>query len=154
MTISIEARVTRLESDVMMLRAHADQSDRTSQLILAALTRLEEGQDSLRAGQEVLSSQVGELTTRVDGLTTQVGELTTRVDGLTVQVGDLTTRVDGLTTRVDGLTVQVGELGDRMTVVERSVGGMERSLKQVQEDVAEIKAGHIELRNLVAGLVK
>ena len=41
-----------------------------------------------------------------------------------------------------------------MGTIRRSVGNLEVSMKRVEGDVAEVKAGHIELRNLVAGLIR
>ena len=41
-----------------------------------------------------------------------------------------------------------------MTTMRRSIGNLEVSMKRVEGDVAELKSGHIELRNLVAGLIR
>ncbi|MFF5206917.1 hypothetical protein [Streptosporangium sp. NPDC000396] len=46
------------------------------------------------------------------------------------------------------------ELRGEIAIVKRSVGNLETSMKRVEGDVAELKAGHIELRNLVSGLIK
>lgn len=41
MAASVEARVARLEGDMAVLRAHADESISTSRVILDVLTRLD-----------------------------------------------------------------------------------------------------------------
>ncbi|SDH32384.1 hypothetical protein SAMN05421505_11440 [Sinosporangium album] len=47
----------------------------------------------------------------------------------------------------------VGEIKDRIGVVERAVGNMELRLNRLDENVAALTAGQIEIRDLLARLV-
>ena len=97
-----------------------------------------------------LSTKVDGLTTRVDGLTTTVGQLSTsfdgltaRVDGLTTTVGQLSTSFDGLTTRVDGLTTTVVQLSTRVDGLTTTTGHLTSTVNELATAMA---AGFVEQR--------
>jgi hypothetical protein len=58
-------------------------------------------------------------------------------------------RVDTVDTVEDG----IGEIKDRLGVLERSVGNIEKPQSLMRDDVADLKAGQIEIRDLLARVV-
>jgi len=55
--------------------------------------------------------------------------------------------------RIDTVETDIAEIKDRLGVIERTLGTMEPKLNRVTEDVAELKAGQIEIRDLLARVV-
>lgn len=55
--------------------------------------------------------------------------------------------------RIDTVEHDIAEIKDRLGVIERAASGMETKLNRVAEDVAELKAGQIEVRDLLARIV-
>jgi len=95
---------------------------------------------------ELIATQVGKLTIKVDGLTTRVEGLTTQVDGLTTRMEGLTTQVDGLTTRMEGLTTQVDGLTKDLAEVKATMA-TKQELAEVKSEVSSIKAIVIRIEN-------
>ncbi|GAA3025882.1 hypothetical protein [Streptosporangium longisporum] len=55
--------------------------------------------------------------------------------------------------RVSTVETDIAEIKDRLGVIERTLGTMEPKLNRVAEDVAELKAGQVEIRDLLARVV-
>jgi predicted nuclease with TOPRIM domain len=127
-TTDIRLRV--LETDVAKLRLESQESKVINAGIFEVLT---------------------DLRTEMSGIRTEMDKLRTGQDELRAGQDKLRTGQDEL--RAEMRTGHA-ELREELSVVKRSVGNLELSMKRVEGDVAELKAGHIELRHLVAGLVK
>ncbi|MEU8203087.1 hypothetical protein [Streptosporangium sp. NPDC049046] len=55
--------------------------------------------------------------------------------------------------RVDTVETDSTEIKSRLGVLERSVGNIEKNTAVMRDDIAELKAGQIEIRDLLARVV-
>ncbi|WP_055481236.1 hypothetical protein [Sphaerimonospora mesophila] len=62
-------------------------------------------------------------------------------------------RVGTLESDMHEIRCDVTEIKDRLGVVERSVGSIERNTAIMRDDIAELKAGQIEMRDLLSRVV-
>jgi hypothetical protein len=114
--------------------------------LTARVEALAEAQARTEAKLEVLTARVDALVqaqartdARVDALTEQMAGLTARVDALTERLDALTARVDALTEQMQVLVAQMGALAERM-------GQAEVRLKDLGDDMAEVKGEVFEAR--------
>ncbi|WP_440064287.1 hypothetical protein [Streptosporangium sp. OZ121] len=131
-TTDIRLRV--LETDVAKLRLENEESKVINAGIFEVLTDLRTEMSGIRTDMDKLRTGQDELRAGQDQLRTEM------------RTGHAELRAEMRTGHA--------ELREELSVVKRSVGNLELSMKRVEGDVAELKAGHIELRNLVVGLVK
>jgi archaellum component FlaC len=89
---------------------------------------------------EELETRVNERTDRkFDVITRDMADVKTRLGGVETRLGGVETRLDGVETRLDG--------------VETRLGRVEVRLDGLASDMNEVKAGQIEIRNMVATLL-
>ncbi|MER5646761.1 hypothetical protein [Streptosporangium sp. NPDC002524] len=129
-----DTRMRVLETDVATLRLANEENKVINIGIVEVLTDLR--------------TEMSELRTEMSGFRTDMDKLRAGQDELRAEM-----RAGQDELRAEMRTGHA-ELREEISVVKRSVGNLELSMKRVEGDVAELKAGHIELRHLVAGLVK
>ncbi|MBG0830481.1 hypothetical protein HS041_22225 [Planomonospora sp. ID67723] len=144
MKTKLNYRVHTMESDIASLRADQLMQRDVSTATLAVLgdlrtltEQLHTTTEELRRGQEELRNGQSELRTTVEELRTTTDELRRGQDELRAE-----------------MRAGHSELREEIITVKRSVGNLELSMKRVEGDVAELKAGHLELRNLVSGMIR
>jgi hypothetical protein len=55
--------------------------------------------------------------------------------------------------RVDTVETDIAEIKDRLGVLERSVASVEKNTGLMRDDIADLKAGQIEIHDLLARVV-
>jgi chromosome segregation ATPase len=177
----LEERVEVLEGQISgsmgrqdMLAGNLIEVRETVMDIKTTVDRLEVSQRDMQAWQKItdmrldrmeediveINGNVTKLNHKYDGLSKKVGDLNTKyerldkkVDRLDKRVDGLDKKVDGLDKKVDGLGERVDGLGERVDGLGRQVEGLGSQFGVLSDDVGGLKAGQIELRDMVATLL-
>ncbi|WP_449061300.1 hypothetical protein [Planomonospora algeriensis] len=132
-----EIRMRALELGVAELRVEAHEHRVTTAAIFEVL--------------KDLRTITGELKTTTEELKVTTEELRRGQEELRATTEELRKGQDELRQE---MRAGYAELREEIVTVKRSVGNLELSMKRVEGDVAELKAGHMELRNLFADMVR
>ncbi|GGK64438.1 hypothetical protein Ppa06_18810 [Planomonospora parontospora subsp. parontospora] len=153
-----EIRMRALELGVAELRVEAHEHRATTAAIFEVLKDLRTITGELKTTTDELKVTTDGLKATTDGLKVTTEELKVTTEELRKGQDELRATTEELRKGQDELRQEMragyAELREEIVTVKRSVGNLELSMKRVEGDVAELKAGHMELRNLFADLVR
>jgi chromosome segregation ATPase len=140
-----------LELGVAELRMEAHEHRATTAAIFEVLKDLRTITGELKTTTDELKVTTEELKTTTDELKVTTEELRRGQEELRATTEELRKGQDELRQE---MRAGYAELREEIVTVKRSVGNLELSMKRVEGDVAELKAGHMELRNLFADTLR
>ncbi|GGL18300.1 hypothetical protein [Planomonospora parontospora] len=160
-----EIRMRALELGVAELRVEAHEHRATTAAIFEVLKdlrtitgELKTTTDGLKVTTDGLKVTTEELKVTTEELRRGQEELRATTEELRKGQDELRATTEELRKGQDEFRQEMragyAELREEIVTVKRSVGNLELSMKRVEGDVAELKAGHLELRNLFADLVR
>jgi archaellum component FlaC len=147
------AASAQLEHRVEVLEAMASASAGRQNMLAGNLTevrdtvkgiermvgRLEVSQRDARTWQKITDHRLDRIEEDVFDIKGNVEKLNKKYEGLSKKVGDLNTKYERLDQKVDGL--------------DKRVEGLDQKVDLLGEDVGGVKAGQMELRDMVATLL-
>jgi chromosome segregation ATPase len=146
----------RIEVVEAMVSASSGRQDMLASNLIEVrdmVSRLEDAQRETRAWQQITDKRLDRIGKRVVAISADVTSLNDRYEGLQDEVQGLNAKYAHLDKKVDALDKRVDALDKKVDVLDKKVDVLAGQVGLLTEEVGGLKAGQVELRDMVATLL-